>query len=143
MFKVDATSPATSTRASRPNSTPYGFNSHTAPLLLSRPAICDGSFPSTRLSTWLEALACSKRTLWPAPMEKLCQFSTAFGLLVTVIWLPWVTMLAWPRATAAPVGRVWACDSPAGAAPASAQASASVSGCGLARRASGRQRAVL
>ena len=58
VFSVEATSPATSTRAPWPNSTPCGFNSQTRPLLLNEPRIDDGSLPTTRLSTWLLALSC-------------------------------------------------------------------------------------
>ena len=56
-FSVDTTSPATSTRAPGPNSTPFGFSNQTLPLLLRRPRTCDGSLPVTRFSTALLALA--------------------------------------------------------------------------------------
>ena len=88
--RVEPTKLATSTRAVAPKSTPLGFKSQTRPLLLSWPKICEGSLPSTRLSTWLLASACWKRTPWPAPMLKLLQLRMAPGLLATVIWLPWV-----------------------------------------------------
>ena len=114
---VLATSPATSTRAPAPKSTPFGFSSQTWPLLVRLPKIADGSLPTTRLSTLLAAPACWKCTPWAAPMEKLCQFRIAPALFFTVICVPWVATLAWPCTTCRPEGRplcrprapVWAC----------------------------------
>ena len=94
MRMVDAISPATSTRAPAPNNTPFGLSSHTAPLLDKLPKIWLASCPSTRLSTLLAALGCSKRTDWPAPMENCCQFSTALAELVTVIAPFWLATAA-------------------------------------------------
>ena len=101
---MDVTSPATSTRAPWPNSTPFGFNSHTRPLLLRLPRIDDGSLPMTRLSTWLEAFACSKRTALPAPIEKLFQLMIALGELFTVSVPPTVRAETCPATVFMPLG---------------------------------------
>ena len=127
MFNVDATRPATSTRAVAPNNTPLGLSNHTWPLLLRLPKMADGSLPTTRLSTLLAAPGCSNRTLLPAPMENCCQFSSALAELVTVMRLPWVSTDAWPCTTCQPVGKAPAPAAPAGPAP-SKQATASASG---------------
>ena len=103
-LRVDAIRPATSTRAFAPNSTPLGLSNQTVPLLLRLPRIWLGSWPSTRFSTRLLALGCSKRTAWPAPIENCCQFSKALAVCVTVICPPWVTRLAWPCTTCRPLG---------------------------------------
>ena len=67
----------------------------------------DGSEPSTRFKATALLLGCTKLTEFPAPMLKLCQFSTAFWLawLIVVLPLP-LTMLALPATTTPPVG--WA-----------------------------------
>ena len=59
----------------------------------------DGSTPTTRLSTALEALCCTKRVVSLPPIEKLCQLTIAFGVLVTVSTLPCVVTLTWPLTT--------------------------------------------
>jgi hypothetical protein len=74
-------------------------------LLLRLPRIDDGSLPVTRLSTWLLALAWSKRTEFCAPIEKLFQWMMALGELVTVSALPLMRAVAWPAAVLMPVGR--------------------------------------
>ena len=65
----------------------------------------EGSLASTRLRTLLEAEACSKRVVWPAPMLNCCQLMMAPLLLVTVRTLPACTMAAVPLTTCAPTGR--------------------------------------
>jgi len=103
-FNVDVTSPATSTRAPWPNSTPFGFNSHTWPLLLRLPRIDDGSLPVTRLSTLLLGPICWKRTALAAPIENVFQLMIAFGELVTLNVLPAVWAVTCPLTTFMPVG---------------------------------------
>ncbi len=105
-FAVLATSPATSTRESRPNTMPYGLTRKTWPFACSRPRICDASLPTTRLRTTACADGCWNTTDSPVPMLKLCQ-SMAALLLVwrTCSAAPaGAPMLAWPATTLPPVG---------------------------------------
>src|SRR5512140_3511464 len=125
---VEATRPPTSMRAFAPKRTPCGLTSQTPPLEDRVPRMLEGSLPTTRLSTWLAALGCSKRTLFCVPMEKLFQLTTAFGLLVIVILLPLVTIPAVPLITAAPVG---SCAHAEPATVTQAAPIASASGCKL------------
>ena len=54
----------------------------------------EGSAPTTRLSTALEADCCWNLVISLAPIEKLCQLMTAPGLLVIVSLLPAVLKVA-------------------------------------------------
>ena len=54
--------------------------------------MAEGSLPVTRLRTWLAALACSKRTALPAPIEKVFQLMMEFGELLTVSVPPTVRL---------------------------------------------------
>ncbi len=64
----------------------------------------EGSPPTTRFSTALEADCCTKRVVSPAPMENRGQLMMAPGALVTVSVLPEVWNWAEPAATLPPVG---------------------------------------
>ena len=107
-FSDEVTSPATSTRAPWPNSTPFGLSNQTRPLLLRPPRMADGSLPMTRLSTWLLALACSKRTALRAPIEKLFQLMIALGELFTVSVPSTVRAVTCPATVVIPLGRTCA-----------------------------------
>ena len=129
MFSVEATSPATSTRAPSPNSTPCGLISQTLPLLCRRPKICDGSPPTTRLSTWLAVLACWKSTVPPLPIENDFQLMMAPLLFFTVMVLLTVSKPAVPRITPGPCGRTTRCAcAAAGPASVNRQTAANASG---------------
>ena len=103
---VDATKPAVSTRAPRPNSTPFGLSKNTCPLACKRPSITELSVPTTRLSTTARTSGCTNSTLAPCPIEKPCQLMAARALVcVTVMVRPLCTTCAAPALTCAPVGR--------------------------------------
>ena len=85
---VDATSPPTSTWAPAPNTMPLGLMRKTRPLDCNCPRIAEGSAPTTRLSTWLDALCCTKRVSSPRSILNCCQLMMAPGEFVTVRDLP-------------------------------------------------------
>ncbi len=123
MSREDASSAPTLTDEPWPNSTPFGLTRNTLPFALKLPRMTDGSAPSTRLSATELLPGWTKRTLWPAPILKLCQSMTTFALdwLMTILLVP-VLIVAAPAVTTPPVGD-WA---PALAAHAIATASASI-----------------
>ena len=84
MFSVEATRPATSTTAPRPNTMPFGLIRNTRPFDCREPRIWLGSPPVTRFSTWLALDCWMKRVTSPAPMENDRQSMMALGELVMV-----------------------------------------------------------
>ena len=96
MLSVDATSPAVSTRAPAPNSTPLGLMRKTRPLATRLPRICDGSWPTTRFSTVAVEPGWMKRVVSPGWMENCFQLMMARSLAVMFSVLPWVCMPTWP-----------------------------------------------
>ncbi len=106
--RLDATSPATSTRASRPNSTPFGLISNTLPFDCSEPRIWLGSWPVMRFNTLLPAFCWTNRVISPALTEKLCQLMMVLGVLVIVNRLPCWLNVAWPLTTCGATGLAWA-----------------------------------
>src|SRR4051812_15341991 len=100
MFSVEATRPPTLTDAPLPNSTPFGFTRNTLPLDDRLPKMLDASDPSTRLSATEFVPGCAKRTLSPAAMLKLCQFTMRLLLdCVTVVLAPLLEIAPAPPAT--------------------------------------------
>ena len=104
MCAVEATRPPTSMRAPWPKTMPFGLIKKTLPFDCSCPRIEEGSAPTTRLSTALDADCCWKLVISLAPIEKLCQLMTAPGLLVIVRVLPAALKVAWPLTTTGATG---------------------------------------
>ena len=88
IFSVEATSPATSTRALAPKNMPFGLMRKTRPFDCRVPRMTDGSTPVTRLSTVLAADCWMKRVVSAAPIENCCQLMIAPGVLMTDSTLP-------------------------------------------------------
>ncbi len=106
--RLDATRPATSTRASRPNSTPFGLIRNTLPFDCKEPRILLGSCPVMRFSTLLPAFCWTKRVISPWLTEKLCQLMMVLGVFVIVNRLPCWLNVAWPCTTCGKTGLAWA-----------------------------------
>ncbi len=105
MSAVEITSELTLTWLPCSNTTPDGLTSTTLPLAVMRPAIAEGSGPTTRFSVVALALGCWKVTLCAEPTLKLCQSTAARELdcctvVTVVVWL----MLACPATTWPPCG---------------------------------------
>ena len=105
---VDAVSPLTSMRASRPNMMPFGLSRNTWPFDCSAPRTWLGSCPVMRFSTTLLALSWTNRVTSPALTVNDCQLMIVFGVLVIVNTLPSWTKIAWPLTTCGRVGAAWA-----------------------------------
>ena len=88
MFSVEATSPAVSTLAPAPNSTPFGLIRNTRPLAIRLPRICDGSCPTTRFSTVAVECGWMKRVVSPGWIENCFQLMMARSLAVMFSVLP-------------------------------------------------------
>ena len=86
-----------------------GLIRNTWPLEVRLPKIADASGPSTRFRATELLLGCTKTTLPPWPMEKLCQLIAVFRVDWLIVIVPGpVVMVASPATTDPPVGRVWA-----------------------------------
>ena len=79
-FKVEATRPPTFTVEPAPKTTPLGLIRITCPLADNLPRITLGLAAMTRLRAMDPASGWLKTTDSPAPMSKLCQVNTAFGV---------------------------------------------------------------
>ncbi len=102
---AEATSAFTSTCAPEANTIPDWLAITTRPLEVSRPAITEGSGPTTRLMVTDCAFGSTKATCAWAPIEKFCQLIAAFWVAcVTVMVVPPVSMRATPPITCPPVG---------------------------------------
>ena len=100
-----AISAPTSTWAPRVNRMPDWLTSATPPLAVMRPAITEGSGPTTRFSVQLPALGCWNCTVCPAPTLKPCQLIAARSVpCVMVVCVPVCAMPACPATTCPPVG---------------------------------------
>ncbi len=104
MFSVDATRPAVSTLAPAPNRMPFGLIRKTRPLAIRLPRICDGSWPTTRLSTVAVAPGWMKRVVSPGWMENCRQWMMALSPAVMFSVLPCCCTPTCPWITWWPVG---------------------------------------
>ena len=73
MSKVEATRDPTLTEDPAAKVIPAGLTRKTRPLAVMLPRISEGLPPTTRFKADAVDDGCTKRTLLPAPMEKLCQ----------------------------------------------------------------------
>src|SRR5262245_9006098 len=83
---------------------PFGLMRKTRPFDCSWPRIDDGSWPTTRLSTLLEADGWMNSVRSPRRIENCCQLMIAPRLLVMLSVLPLEAKLTVPAATEAPEG---------------------------------------
>ncbi len=74
------------------------------------PAMVEGAFPVTRLSSADALFGCWMLTAWPWPIEKLCQLTTALWLVCVMLSCVGEVFAidTLPAATLPPVGRFWA-----------------------------------
>ncbi len=102
------TRPLVLTCAPLKNITPDWFTSTTWPFASMRPAIREGSGPTTRFSVMALADGCRKSTRCWLPTSKLCQFTAARWVdwLIVVVFAVW-PMAAEPATTTPPVGRAF------------------------------------
>ena len=134
---AETTRPAALTCAPRLKATPDWLISTIWPLALIRPAICDGSGPTTRFKVTAWAEGWLNVTVCCAPTSKLCQFTAPR-------WVAWLTvvfcasgraMLIWPPTTCPPCGLAFG----AGAARVAGTSTIMVAACNAVPRNSARR----